>query len=454
MFWGCLALPLRGQEVEVVLPDTTLRASSTGEVVLLLTDRLAAEGFQGRPGTSYRLESVSWLQPGRGLVLMFRNEKTQVPPPDTLVVRDGKGAPLPNLVTYLRIADLPARSFLTSAGQPAWLVQRKSYFGHGAGYGVLYDLKDVARRTVQVLAAYDQQESGTGRLVGEVTLDLPNFLGTLRYLRVHWRRLSPVTQTIELAYAEPRLPLLPLGAQITFYQDLRDTLYLQRDVKVQLTSLPGQGWYAAVGVGRRDLRVTPHGREQGLVPYRLQNVNLALGRETLDHPVNPSRGYRVSLALEGGTLAGAEVSSRAALGKGQVRLEGATSRSRLTLAQEVQAMGLAAFEFTPQLADFGRFGGNASVRGYREDQFLAPWGIVSRTELRYRTGSTTRLHLFMDLGRLAEVEGLASAGLGVVLRAGPNLVQLDLAWNRDDTFATGKVHLRLVNFLSLEAGDR
>ena len=457
LVWGCLLLPLRSQVVEVVLPDTVLRVPSIQEVIPVLTDRLVNEGYRGRLGSVYRLErAVLGEESEVRLNLNFRGEGVPVPPPDTVVAHDSEGAGQPELITFLRVADPPPGGFLPSAGQPAWRVVRKSYFGREEGYGILYNLEDVSRKTVQVLAAYDEQGdraglSGgqTGRLVGEVILDLPNFMGTLRYLRVHWRRLSPVTQTINLAYAEPRLPLLPLGAQVSFYQDLRDTLYLQRDVKVQMTSLPEQGWSAALGVGMRNLQVTPHGRNRGLVPYHLRNVNLALQRQTLDHPVNPSRGFRVSLALEGGTVTGVGVSPRAALGRGQLKATWVGSIARLTLAQEVQAMGLASFDFTPQLADFGRFGGSATLRGYRENQFLAPWGAVSRTELRFRTSPATRLHLFLDAGRLAEVDWLAAAGVGLVLRAGQNLIQLDFAWNRDDIFRTGKIHLRLVNFLSM-----
>jgi len=455
LLFGCLVLPLRGQVVKVVLPDTALLVSSIPQVTSALTDRLVSEGRRGRLGSVYRLESVvleKWS--GSGLTLKYHGGDIPVPPPDTIVANNGEGAGLPNLVTFLRVAAPPPGGFLQSASQPAWRVMDKFYFSRGKGYGILYSLEDVSRKTVQVLAAYDEQGDRAGRLVGEITLDLPNFLGTLRYLHVHWRRLNPATQTIDLIYAEPRLPLLPLGARVSFSQDLRDTLYLQRDVKVQLTSLPAQGWSSALGVGMRNLQVTPQGRDQGLVPYRFRNVNLSLERQTLDHPVNPSRGYRVGLALEGGTMTGVEVSPRAALGRGQLTATWAGSIARLTLAQDVQVMGLAALEYTPQLSDFGRFGGSTTLRGYREDQFLVPWCVVSRTELRFRTGPATRTHLFLDTGFLEGGDRLAAVGVGLLLKAGQNLIQFDLAWNRDDEFRSGKVHLRLVNFLSMGKDDR
>ncbi len=447
---GCLVPPLRGQAAKVVLPDTTLLVSSIPQVTSVLTDRLVSEGRRGRLGSVYRLESVvmgKW--PDSSLTLKYQGGDIPVPPPDTIVAHNGAGVGLPNLVTFLRVAAPPPGGSLQSASRPAWRVKEKSYFSRGEGYGVRYSLEDVSRKTVQVLAAYDEQGGPAGRLVGEITLDLPNFLSTLRYLHVHWRRLNPATQTIDLVYAEPRLPLLPLGARVLFSQDLRDTLYLQRDVKVQLTSLPAQGWSAALGVGMRNLQVTTRGQGRGLVPYRFRNINLSLERQTLDHPANPSRGYRLRLALEGGTVTGVEVSPQAALGRGRLDATWVGSIARLTLAQEVRALGLATLEFRPQQADFGRFGGSATLRGYREDQFLVPWGVVSRTELRFRTGPASRTHLFLDTGFLTGVDRLAAVGFGLLLKAGQNLIQIDLAWSREDNFRTGKVHLRLVNFLSM-----
>jgi outer membrane protein assembly factor BamA len=334
-------------------------------------------------------------------------------------------------------------------------VTHTAYFRYGSGYGALHELTDVTQRTLQVLVAYNQAEGDRqSKWVGEVSLDLPNIMGTLRHVQVHWRRLSAVTQTFSILYAEPRLPLLPLGARLVFHQDLRDTLYVQRELKLQFTSLPGLRWSTALGIGFRDLRVTRHGSAEGIVPYQHQNINLSLQRQTFDHPANPQSGFRVGLALEGGTLRGEVMHPHATLGRGELHLEGVLSWAKLTLAENIQAMGVTAFRYKPQLADFGRFGGSATIRGYREDQFLAPWGLVSRSELRYRTGRDGRLHLFLDLGQLADGPVLSSGGVGIVFRAGQNHIQLDLAWNQEDTLRSGKVHFRLLNFLSSLGGNQ
>ncbi len=438
-----------GQGVDLVLPDTTVQVSSARQVRLLLARRLARDGSQGRLGSVYRVRSLVWeAASSPRLKLRLAVAGTDVPPPDTTVVRDGEGASVPQLAAFLHASQPGLHGYLYSGGRPAWQVQEKLFFRHGSGYGVMYHLAEVAQQTLQVMAAYEQPRGGAGGLVGEVSLDLPNLLGSLRHVRVHWRRLGPATQTMDLSYAEPRLPLLPFGAQVAFQQDLRDTLYIQRAARVQLTSLPGQSWNVAGGVGIRELRVLPSGASQGLRPYRHRQVNLAFHRQTTDHVANPTRGYRVRLSLEGGTLAGAELDPHAALGRGELDAAWAASRGPLTLAVQLRAMALAASRYTPQLPEYGRFGGSGSLRGYREDQFLAPWGATARNELRYRTGADTRIHLFADVGILPGRDGLGGAGIGALLRLGQNLLQLDLAWNGSDNFQSGKVHVRLINIIS------
>lgn len=441
---------IRGQELHIVLPDTAIHVTDVRRVLPALQDALRSSGNRGQLGTVYQLHTVSMDSSLADLILRFREDSIPVPLPDTLVVFDEKGRPLPQLASFLQGRWIKPERYLYSGGHPGWQVRSRSYFRSRNGYGIRYDVRDVSHQTVQILAGYDSQGTRGGELVGEIALDLPNFLGTLRYLQIHWRRLSAVTQMIELAYTEPRLPLLPVGSHLAFRQALRDTLYLERDVKVQLTSLPGQKWNTAIGVGTRILNVTGHGNLQGLKSYRQQSINLSLQRQTFDRPVNSARGWQFQLFLEGGTLSGAHIRSRAALARLELRLGGVWAPSRVTFAQEIQAIGILTANYSPQISEYGQFGGGKTLRGYQEDQFLSPWGVISRSELRIPMGTAARWHLFMDNGRLAEVPWLASVGFGFVLDAGRELIQLDLAWNREDSFRGAKVHLRLIGLLAGE----
>lgn len=441
-----LAAVVHGQELEVVLPDTIITLPSIAILEKQLEGRLEKAGRAGALGSQYHLQRITLnSQAGTPLSIRIGIESGNIPPADTIIVLLN-GQSVSSQVAHLLASPEPlAGRVLHAAGRPTFRV-RQVYFRKEKGYGVLYDLADVSRKTLQALAAWEQEKGQPGRLVGEVNLDLPNFLGPFRYLHIDFRRLAAATETFGLTYAEPKLPWVPLGARFDFYQDLRDTLFVQRDLKVQLTSLPGPEWSVALGVGQRVLTVNERGQAQGLVPYRNQNVNLSLVRNRLDHPVNPTTGTQLAFDLEGGTVAGASIQNHAGLVKGSGHILWVGSLKRFVFAQQFRLTGVAGINYEPQLADFGRFGGSRSVRGYREDQFLSPWGVVSRSELRYRIG-LSRLHLFTDMGFIDD-NTLASAGVGFLIQGGPNLIQVDFGWSSADDFRTGKVHLRVVNFLT------
>ncbi len=170
-------------------------------------------------------------------------------------------------------------------------MRRKACFGtvtgERKGDGGRYQLKDIATAGIKGLGAYEEAGGSKGQWVGELSLELPNLLGSLRYLRVELRRLSTATQQLGLTYAEPYLAIFPVGGRVSFSQDTRDSLYVQRDLKVQLTSLPGQPWNVALGIGRRELQVTGGAAGQS---YRSSTINLALFRSTLDRSPTPGRG--------------------------------------------------------------------------------------------------------------------------------------------------------------------
>ncbi len=452
-----LASPSFARQIRLVLPDTTLIAASPAAVKPILESELARRAAAGRLGLVFVLEGRTHGNPdGSEMILRFSAVDRPVPPADTLIIADTSGRVIPGLERLLRTVNPNRQVHLTSNGRAGYIVQRKSYFststGPNSGYGVLYHLNDVSASRIQVLGAYENAGGGRGHWVGELSLELPNLLGSLRYLRVELRRLSTATQQLGLTYAEPYLAIFPVGGRVSFFQDTRDSLYVQRDLKVQLTSLPGQPWNVALGIGRKELRATGGSAGQS---YRSSTINLALFRSTLDRYPNPGRGYQLDLESETGTLTGPQLRPDAALGRARLRgllvgSPGWLGRVNLVWAQAVLALGTAGHRYAPQAADFGRFGGSASLRGYREDQFAAVWGVVSRSELRYRSGPTSRLHLFVDSARLAGLDPLIAVGAGLVVPAGGNLIQVDFAWTRHDRWQEGKVHLRLTNPLGRE----
>jgi outer membrane protein assembly factor BamA len=428
----------------VVLPDTTIAGLPVNEVSAAMKGRL---GALGDPALGYRLQSVQLSD--ENYRLQF-SPLEMAAPLDCVIVRDSTGLDLPLLTRLAATQRKMPGQWLSAGPGLVWKIDRRRTFRGRNGYGLLYTVSDQSRQTVQGLAAYDQSADGPPRLVGSLALDLPNVFGPLRHFRLDFRRLSAITQTLDLAYIEPRLPGLPVGLAVDYQQDLRDTLFVQREGGLQLRSLPGAGWSASAGIGWRQLHVTPHGESEGLQPYRQKQLRFSLRRERFDRPVNPTSGYAVMLAGAGGNLTG-DLPGRAALIQGNFTLSWVAAWQQLIWYQSWTGAVATGIGYKPQSADFTSFGGGASVRGYREDHLLAARGLTLRNELRFTMGEEGRIHLLGDMAMVETVEGrqwLVGAGFGIVVPTGTSRLQLDVAWNRDDRFRVPKLHLRIINILA------
>ena len=428
------------------MPDTAL-VTVASQIDSALSAHLRSLGSAGRLGTGYLLKSATATD-RETVALSYDLLEFPRSGADTVLVWDREGHELPYLAAALTRRWPGSGPWLSMGSGMVWQIERRTYFRRPAGYGVAYRVVDRSRQTVQALLALDQTGDRKAQLVGTFSMDLPNVFGPLRRLRVDMRRLSPVTQSLRIAYTEPRFPGLPVGLQLDYSQDLRDTLYVRREGALEFSSRPGLGWQASAGIGWRRLHVTAHGAAQGLVAYEQRQLRLSVARDNLDRPDNPRQGYQVTLTASGGNLTGDGHDENDALLMGTFTLLWLKQVGGWVWAQEWRASLAAGLGYTPQLADFTSFGGGASVRGYREDHLLAPGGLTLRSEFRRPLGDSGRLYLFGDVARTTTGALLAGTGFGILLPAGATHMQIDIAWNREDSFRNPKLHLRLLNLLA------
>ncbi|MFC1481783.1 hypothetical protein ACFL6E_06015 [Candidatus Neomarinimicrobiota bacterium] len=442
--------------MELHLPDTSFRLSSVEAIELELAKLLSSDGLAGKLDTRYQLDSL-WLEgiASAQLHMQYGKYRATVPAADTIIVvadKNGTVAIAPRLMSSLSTGNR-----LTSGGKTAYLIRSRQFFypsgTGGKGYGMLQSLTDVSRKSIEILAAYDDRGTQGSQIVGQLRLDLQNIMGTLRALKLELERLDGQNQTMLVDYSEPVLPLLNIGGRFKFDQEVRDSLYVRRDLVVQAVALPGSPLYTALGIGWKSLTVSDHGEQAGLVAYSSQNINLALGYDNFDNRENPRRGWGFEFAGEAGTVDGVDTDDRAALGSGELNLTWAMGISRfannpVVILQQIHLAGVKTIAYTAQLADQVKFGGTGNIRGYREEQFIGNWGITMQNELRLLTGKASNFHLLGDFGIVDARDRLAALGLGIAVPLGNTQLQLDFAWSGADDFGAGKMHLKLVNYLS------
>ncbi len=266
----------------------------------------------------------------------------------------------------------------------------------------------VARRKVnhlQVVLGLSRQEEGGSHLSGEVDLRLPNMGGSGRKLQVGWRDDGLDKRRFGFSYLEPLALGTGLDMGLALDNEVESDIYTRFRFD-NTWSLPVVAlWGIEVGVGW-DRATYPTGG--------LERTSRTRANGTLQH----KRGDRTRSGWLG--LFTIETAWRSAhLRSEEGSLDSATGKLGTAVVQRifkvdvagewwaydtVSMFGRTAFrqltggETNVPLSEQFRFGGAATLRGYREDEFngsQAAWGAA---ELRIGRPEGSRLYTFYDLG--------------------------------------------------------
>lgn len=437
---------LSGQTVELVLPDSAGKTIRVIDAPSFLQNYLGAVAANGQPGSRLIMEQISLSDnPGRLLARYGLSIKSKLP---SEVGITGKWAhALPHIDEDLKSRPPAPATIIMAPGRTRLEIRKREYYltETGTGYGIRYEMEDVSQRSVELLGSWEDDPDG-GHLVGNITLDLPNFMGAFRSLYIHGQRLNEATQTISIVYSEPRLPLVPFGGGFSFHQEVRDSLYLKREGDLNLHHSQSQ-WEMRTGVGISQVWYFGADADSSRLT-QTRRLNLELERSTLDDMVNPTKGWKGAMRARIGAVDSDDASDFAMLVRTEVSLAWARSWRRLTFWQEVRAVALTTRGFDAGVAYEYRLGGASSLRGFREEQFTVPSAVLIRNELRLRTGNAGRIYIFTDLAAMATVGERHSAGIGVMLKMNANIIQLEGAWLPDGQIGDAILHIRVINLLN------
>jgi hemolysin activation/secretion protein len=269
-------------------------------------------------------------------------------------------------------------------------------------------------------------------------------------------------------YVEPFLAGLPFRLEAALHQELQDSTFTRTRWGARLGHALGTG--DRIEAGLEEERVV---QSRGAVgTAELQNSVFAYERDGRDDLVSPRRGTRLRVT-------GTGVFKRETL-RAPAAGEPATRRGRAGIADlgaewhrrlgagtglAVELRGVGRFASERLLADFERtaFGGAATLRGHDEEEFRVDRAATSRIEYRWFPGSTgERVSLFWDhasmftrepvldtlgntIGDRGHTFHADGVGLGLRLRAGGGLVDVDYGLAPGRGALDGRIHLRLVS---------
>ncbi len=304
----------------------------------------------------------------------------------------------------------------------------------------------------------------TGYVTGLVNVTLRNIFGTGRAASVKWQKLTRESQELDLKYLEPWVFGYPFNINFGLYQRIQDSTYVQRKYGGSLEYLATEDISASGSVLLEEVIPTV----RTIPVFTVYNsstltTGLDLKIDLRDDPLSPTSGV---LFLTGYSFSRKKISGPAeyitpAL-ETNINLQRITAS--FSIFYELFARNVLAFSVNGrelrgpffEISDLWKLGGTSSVRGYREEQFLA--SRVAWTNLEYRLLLTRRSYafLFFDSGyylREADPErGVQKSedvifgyGLGITVETGIGLLGVSFALAQGDSFSDGKIHFGIIN---------
>ena len=287
-------------------------------------------------------------------------------------------------------------------------------------------------------------QNGSDGLTGKFALDIHNVAGAGRLGQVAWQRTGVGASDLQVRVQEPWVLNRPLS--VDFELEMRQRLgYSEWGLTLGSTIhawAQGQVWgHIARG------QVVPD--SVGVGAFEKSDVwTLAVGGRVdyRDHLWNPRRGWMGETTFElGRVIAAGEADVRRLQ---SVHLQGFYALSaRSVLALAGRGLWVSQEGGVPDDARI-RVGGATSLRGYREEAFLATEAGWLSLEWRYLVGARSRLFGFIDAGILQDVSGRVwpvGYGVGMVLQSRMGMVGFDVGWAKEDGFGDGKIHVHIVN---------
>ena len=308
------------------------------------------------------------------------------------------------------------------------------------------------------------KENESGYVTGLVNVTLRNIFGTGRAAAIRWQKLTRESQELELKYLEPWLFGYPFNLNAELFQRIQDTTYVQRRLGGALEFLATEDISASAFVSTEEIIPT----ERTVPVFTVYNsssltTGLGLKIDLRDDPIAPTDGF---LFETGYSFSRKKINGPAEYI--QPGMETNINLQRITVGfvafyeifvRNVIAVSVNGKELTGpffEQSDLWRFGGTRTVRGYREEQFLA--SRIAWANLEYRLMLTQRSYafLFFDAGYYfldaVPEKGIAKSedyifgyGLGITVETAIGLLGVSFALAQGDSFSEGKIHFGIIN---------
>jgi outer membrane protein insertion porin family len=346
-------------------------------------------------------------------------------------------------------------------------VKEPTFYINSKNEGVLsIELKEKQTNNFDGIVGYipGNGKNEKGYLTGLINVNLRNLFGTARAAAIRWQKIDRFSQELELKYLEPWFLDFPFNIQAGLFQRKQDTSYVIRKLDGLIEFLATD--QISLGLTISSEQVIPTINEYSVFTVynsTLISTGVNLKIDSRNDPYSPTKGF---LLINAYSFSRKKISGPAKYIYPSMQTKISLQRIMIDLSlyyeffnRNVIHLSLHGKELKGSLlevSDLYKLGGNNSLRGYRENQFIG--SRVAWSNLEYRLLLTQRsfAFLFFDMGyyqrkadeerNIKEISGFKIGyGLGLNLETGLGVLSVSFGLAKGDSFNEGKIHIGIVN---------
>ncbi|HMQ80280.1 MAG TPA: POTRA domain-containing protein [Ignavibacteria bacterium] len=307
------------------------------------------------------------------------------------------------------------------------------------------------------------QSEDRGYFTGLVNLSIRNLFGTGRKVEARFKKEIKSTQELELEYLEPWILGYPVNMNFAFLQRIEDSSYTKRNLSLKADAMISKKITLSAIFNYE--RVIPNTKNSvfTLFDSRILGAGAEIRYDSRDYVYNPFSGilYRTSYSVgqkkiyNTASFPNMDIPADFTVQKGSMDIDLYYSFFK----RQSSLLGLHGIEIRSprfEAADLFRLGGNSTIRGYREGQFLASRAAWGNFEIRYSLTRRSFAAVFYDAGyylkpeddlyNILSQEGfIYGYGLGVRIETSLGMFGVSYALGKGDSILEGKIHFGLIN---------
>ncbi len=454
--------PFNKNEIESLIDKTLTEYENAGypfaKVIISGIELISDSTYQDNYASIY-LKIDKGIQSKIDKIEISGNNSTK----DYVIIRElrlGTG----ELYSQEKIEELPKRLNRLRFFEP---VAQPSFYFNSKNEGVLQiEVKEKNTNSFDGILGYIPagKNEQSGYVTGLVNISLRNLFGTGRAAAIRWNKYNRNSQELDLKYLEPWFLSFPVNINFNLYQKIQDSTYVQRKFEAAVEYLATEDISASVFASTESVIPT----ERTIPVFTVfnssyLNTGLSLKIDTRDDPYAPTSGviFINSYSFSRKKINGPnEYISPSTITSVNLQRISVTFNfyysifTRQVIAISVNGRELRGPSF--ENSDLFRLGGNNSLRGYREEQFLGSRVLWSNLEYRFLFASRTYGFAFFDTGYYLQAEDLEKNipkqedflygfGFGLNLETALGVLKVSYALGEGDTFSEGKIHFGIVN---------